>query len=209
MIFPRIRHRSNQYASHGPNPPQAPGRKQNTQHRSYPNSQIHASRAWQQFRLFSRSCRLKVFTQMLRWKQQDERTKTVVYRRFWTSLINNDVHVEPPSIAITHLILNSRGLVLDSVRTTSILTALQFAAKLLEMLVQASLTAVLLSCLRDALVGRGRSQRGVRSTSGEVYISMTKKAILGRPAASRIGTASNLATDSFRRSSGRYLSVFE
>ena len=103
-------------------------------------------------RVIIRCLRLQIFAQATRWKRPSERPKVAVYQNRRVALIYSIVHIVPMSAAITFIALNIATFYCGPVSTTT-LTALQFAAKTLEITIQASITAILLSIIRSELLG--------------------------------------------------------
>ena len=94
-----------------------------------------------------RTVKLQIIPQLLKWKQDKEPAKVVLYKDRGYVLLDILPHLVPLAGALTLIIINIRTLFIGEVSTTAI-TAFQFAAKLLELTIQASLTAILLQVIR-------------------------------------------------------------
>lgn len=98
-----------------------------------------------------RSTRFQILTQLTQWKKTREFQKTAIYRSRCAALFHIFIHLIPLAAAMSLATLNIRTTVVGSV-STNVLTAIQFAAKLLEVLIQASITAVVLAYVRNKVL---------------------------------------------------------
>ena len=94
--------------------------------------------------------------QILSWKaslsKSTEEPKVAIYKDRKAALLHACLHLVPMSAALALMILNIRSYFVGGISPTKV-TALQFSAKLLEILMQASLAAILFGLVRHELVG--------------------------------------------------------
>lgn len=98
-------------------------------------------------RLTTRNFHAQAITQSTRWRRPKEERKVAIHRDRRVAILHSLLHVCPATAALVFLIFNIKGRHIGGVSTTTI-TAMQFAAKALEISMQASLTAILLSLIR-------------------------------------------------------------
>lgn len=94
-----------------------------------------------------RSLRLQTIQQLTAWRQIGERKKTAIYDNRRTVVLHSLIHFIPlgASIALISMTLRST---LASHEASNASTALQFAAKLLDVFIQASIASVVLAFVR-------------------------------------------------------------
>lgn len=88
---------------------------------------------------------------LTRWTQTEDRPKVVLYRHRGVALVQSTIHFAPLAIVITSMVLNIRSYHWGF-PSTSVLTALQFASKFAEILIQSSLANILLHFIRQRLL---------------------------------------------------------
>lgn len=93
--------------------------------------------------------RLHALTQ---WRHQGEKPKVAMYHDRGVALIQSVVHLVPLAVVVAFMVLNIRSWYWGDPSTT-VLTALQFAAKALEIMMQTSLGTILMSIVRHQLLG--------------------------------------------------------
>lgn len=103
---------------------------------------------------YPRLSRLHVSPHVTNWKNLKEAPKVALYGDRRYAILSGLIHVVPLTTAIALIVVNARRTYIGAMSTTT-LTAIQFAAKLLETLAQASLAAVSLGLLRHQLLGPG------------------------------------------------------
>lgn len=96
-----------------------------------------------------RFLRLNIISQ---WIQSEERPKVALYHHRGIALIQSLIHFATLCIVIACMVLNIRSYYWGSPSAT-ILTTVQFATKLAEILTQASLANILLHLVRYQLLG--------------------------------------------------------
>lgn len=96
----------------------------------------------------------QLLPQTTRWKQDDEETKVATYNNPRVSLLGFLLHALPFAavLALTHHSQCPTGYVGNVSPTTT--TTIQFAAKLLEILIQSSLAAISLGLVRSHALGQ-------------------------------------------------------
>ena len=99
------------------------------------------------FNLFLRYVRFQLLPQTTRWTQDHEETKVATYNNRRVSLLGFLLHVIPFAGVVALIVLNIRPHYVGGVSSTTT-TAIQFAAKVLEILIQSSLAAILLDIIR-------------------------------------------------------------
>lgn len=106
-------------------------------------------------RILTRLFRLQVFSQIVRCLRSKEDTKVALHQNRFIALLYSTIHICPTAVVLFFVIVNIKGTFIGSISITA-LTALQFAAKVLEILIQISLTTMLLAFIRDQAVVAGR-----------------------------------------------------
>ena len=104
------------------------------------------------FNLAFRYLRFQVLPQTTRWRQDHEETKVATYNDRLVSLLGFLLHILPFAGVLALTILNVQTHYIGDVSSTTT-TAIQFAAKLLEILIQSSLAAILLDLIRSQALG--------------------------------------------------------
>ena len=104
------------------------------------------------FSLALRYVHLQLLPQTTRWKQDHEETKVATYYDRRVSLLGFLLHALPFAGVLALIILNVQPHYVGEVNSTKT-TAIQFAAKLLEILIQSSLAAMLLDFIRTQALG--------------------------------------------------------
>lgn len=89
---------------------------------------------------------------LIQWTQAEDRPKVVLYRHRGVALLQSTIHFAPLAIVVTFMVLNIRAYHWGYPSTT-VLTALQFASKFAEILMQSSLANILLHFIRQELLG--------------------------------------------------------
>ena len=95
---------------------------------------------------------IRLLRRCTKWKSSREEPKVAQYRNRKVALLHLMSHLIPIAASLTLVVLNIRTTFVGSVTTTS-LTAIQFASKLLETLIQASTAAMVLSNVRAQVLG--------------------------------------------------------
>ncbi|OAG42542.1 hypothetical protein AYO21_03127 [Fonsecaea monophora] len=98
-----------------------------------------------------RKAKLQILPQLTKWKGQKEEPKVVLYKHRGIAILGILTQAASLGGVLTLLILNVKTLFIGSLSTSAV-TAFQFAAKLLELLMQASLAVVLLDVIRWQIV---------------------------------------------------------
>ena len=99
-----------------------------------------------------RSLRIQVLRQCTKWRNLQEPPKVAQDRSRKVAILHLLSQFVPVSASLVLVVLNLRTTFIGQVEKTA-LTALQFASKLLEILIQASIAGVLLSAIRTQLLG--------------------------------------------------------
>ncbi len=102
-------------------------------------------------RLALRKVKLQILPQLTKWKAQSEEPKVVIYKNRGIAVFSVLAHAVPFAGVLTLLILNINTFFIGNLSTSAV-TAFQFAAKLLELLMQASLADILLYAIRWQIV---------------------------------------------------------
>ena len=102
-------------------------------------------------RLGLRRVKLPILPQLTKWRGQTEEAKVVIYKNRGIALLDLLIHVVPFGGVVASLVLNINTFFVGNLSTSAV-TAFQFAAKLLELLMQASLAAILLDAIRWQVV---------------------------------------------------------
>lgn len=103
------------------------------------------------FTTLLRTLRLSIIRQISPSCLKSEQPKVAIFRDRRVAALHVFLHIIPLGAAISLILLNTVTLHVGNVSSLS-LTALQFAAKSLEILMQASLTAILLALIRNRIV---------------------------------------------------------
>lgn len=99
-----------------------------------------------------RSLHLHVLPQLTKWRHTHEPKKPAIYRSRKAALLHSFVHLIPLATGTVLVGLNIHGHYIGDISITS-LTAFQFASKLLEILMQASIAAIVLAFVRLQVLG--------------------------------------------------------
>lgn len=99
------------------------------------------------FRVSTRYFHLQILPQLTQWKQTKEKPKIVMHKNRGIATLHSFLHILPAAAALVFVVFNLQGYLVGNI-STSVITAIQFAAKVLEVLIQTSLTAILLSLIR-------------------------------------------------------------
>lgn len=99
-----------------------------------------------------RSLRLQVLPQLTKWRNAQEFKKTAIYQSRRAALLHVFLHVIPLLAGTTLVILNIKKTFIGSALPGGV-TAIQFASKLLEILIQASIAAIMLAFVRVQVLG--------------------------------------------------------
>lgn len=100
----------------------------------------------------ARILRLQILPQATNLRKTEEAPKVAIYRNRKVATFHALPHIVPCVISMTLLILNIQGYFIGNVSVAT-LTAIQFAAKSLEVLIQSSLATIALSIVRHSLIG--------------------------------------------------------
>ena len=113
-----------------------------------------------------RPLNLQIFAHLGKWRNPTELRKTCIHKSYPLAALRCLVHLVPLGGAVTLLVLNwTRYFVGPGFSAT---TALQFAAKFHELLMQASIVEVILCIIQNAVVD-GYVPLGVLSASLQAY----------------------------------------
>lgn len=123
---------------------------------------------WTSLTFATRITRTNLLLQWTAWQNNRELPKVVVYRSSLAALVQTLILLIPLSAAVSLLVLNVQGAVYPDLTTISP-TGLQFAAKILEILVQASIATIFLEFMRQAVLMSGRVPLGMLWSSMEIY----------------------------------------
>ncbi|KAK5266665.1 hypothetical protein LTR99_007276 [Exophiala xenobiotica] len=102
-------------------------------------------------RLALQKVKLQILPQLTKWKAQSEEPKVVIYKNHGIAVLSILAHAVPFAGVMALLVLNINTFFIGNLSTSAV-TAFQFAAKLLELLMQASLADILLSAIRWQIV---------------------------------------------------------
>ncbi|KAK5462459.1 hypothetical protein LTS15_002171 [Exophiala xenobiotica] len=102
-------------------------------------------------RLALRKVKLQILPQLTKWKAQSEEPKVVIYKNRGIAVFSILVHAVPFAGVMALLVLNINTFFIGNLSTSAV-TAFQFAAKLPELLMQASLADILLYAIRWQIV---------------------------------------------------------
>lgn len=111
-----------------------------------------SQRARRFFQYVIRPSRLQLVAQATRLRSRTETRKTALHSGHRVAALHTLLHLPPFMTCIVLVILNCKTLYIGVVPTAG-LTALQFASKLLEILIQASITSITLAYVRQRLLG--------------------------------------------------------
>ena len=103
-------------------------------------------------KIFRKRVRLQALSQATKWRQHQEGPKVAVWGNRPIATVQALLHLPALVVGLLLILFNIRGYLFGNVSSTT-LSALQFPAKLLEMLMQLSLSAILLTLVRNAIVG--------------------------------------------------------
>lgn len=98
-----------------------------------------------------RSLKFQLLWFLTKASKLDEVKKVALYKDRGAALSHTILHLLPAAVGTTLVILNLKTTYIGDMQTNSI-TALQFAAKLLEVLIQASIAAITLSIFRQCVL---------------------------------------------------------
>lgn len=98
-----------------------------------------------------RSLRLQLILQFTRWRNVQEPRKTATYQSRGAALFHVGLHIIPLVAGTILLVLNFGKFFIRSVPSNA-LTALQFASKLLEIFIQASISTMALAYIRNEVL---------------------------------------------------------
>ena len=101
-----------------------------------------------------RHVHLQLVPQLTKWKHDSEETKVALYRNHGIAFLHAVPHLVPLLAIVVLIVLNTNGYFIGNI-STSAASAFQFAAKLLELMIQASLATILLSIVRRYVLGDG------------------------------------------------------
>lgn len=94
-----------------------------------------------------RSIRLHLLWQLTKARKTDEIKKTAIYKRRSIAVLHIFLHIIPVTASFALFVLNFNSKYVGIIPVNA-LAALQFAAKLLEILIQASIAAIVLALIR-------------------------------------------------------------
>jgi len=116
-------------------------------------NQGHPRKSWHKYgEILFRTFGLQFFNNFTPWRQDVEFPKTAIEKNRWMVLIRCLIHIPPLAGCVTLLALMFTTIVVEQ---NSAFSILQFAAKLLEILMQASIAAILLSHVRYEITQNG------------------------------------------------------
>lgn len=101
----------------------------------------------QYFSTAFRSLRLQILWQISRLRDSDEVKKTAIFKHRGAALLHIFLHAIPLAGSLTLVVLNLKPRFIGNVQVNG-LTILQFAAKILEVSIQASIAAIVLALIR-------------------------------------------------------------
>ena len=101
-----------------------------------------------------RHVHLQVVPQLTKWKNDSEEAKIAIYQSHSIAFLHAVPHLIPLLAIVVLIVLNTNGYFIGDI-STSAASAFQFAAKLLELMIQASLATILLSMVRRHVLGEG------------------------------------------------------
>jgi hypothetical protein len=94
---------------------------------------------------------LQVFKELFKWRDSMEKPKVAIYKDRRVALVRSVIHLVPMVIALIMLSLSFKGTVVPSY-TPYRSTILQFVAKFVEVLIQASLVDIYLGVIRSKVL---------------------------------------------------------
>jgi hypothetical protein len=113
--------------------------------------------SWRYLRAFFKNIGLQATNALFHWRPQEEKPKTVIEKNRRMALLRLTIHI-PPLIGCAVLFYyNLKTVILPA---SPAYTILQFVAKLLEIFMQASITAIILSQIRYEISDLGQSPFG-------------------------------------------------
>ena len=101
-----------------------------------------------------RHVQLQLVPQLTKWKSDSEEAKVAIYRSYSIAFLHAVPHLIPLLAIVVLIVLNTNGYFIGDI-SISAASAFQFAAKLLELMIQASLATILLSIVRRHVLGAG------------------------------------------------------
>jgi hypothetical protein len=102
-------------------------------------------------RFILKQFKLQILPQLSKWKQDTEPPKVARYKHRGVALLNVMPHLVPLGGVLSLVVLNTNTLFIGNVSTSAV-AAFQFAAKVLELTIQASLATILLNIVRQQIV---------------------------------------------------------
>ncbi|ERF68137.1 hypothetical protein EPUS_08203 [Endocarpon pusillum Z07020] len=99
-----------------------------------------------------RSIKLQLLWQSTKWRSPHEMKKTAIYDSRTAALLHMLPHIVPMATLVTFLVANIKTTFIGSISTDT-LAPLQFAAKMVEILTQASIATVVLGLVRNQVLG--------------------------------------------------------
>lgn len=105
-------------------------------------------------KVVSRLLHLQALSQAIRWLRPDEEPKVALHHNRYIVILHSLIHVCPLVPALYFIVLNIKGTLIGNFSSVAI-TAMQFAAKLLEILIQISLSTMLLGLIRGQVLAVG------------------------------------------------------
>lgn len=105
--------------------------------------------SWSAFR----SLRLQLLLQFTSWKNVQEPRKTAIYRSRMAALLHICLHIVPVVAGMVLVVLNINSKIISDSMSTNVFTALQFASKFLEILIQASIATMVMAYVRNEVLG--------------------------------------------------------
>lgn len=100
-----------------------------------------------------RLLRLQILPELIKPTNETESKKTALHSSHRTAILFGLLHLLPVTVCILLVTLNFKTFFIGTVSTEG-LTAFQFASKLLEVLIQASITAIVLAAVRNQVLGK-------------------------------------------------------
>lgn len=100
-----------------------------------------------------RPFRLQLIPQFTKWRRSQEPKKAAIYRSQEAALLHTLLHITPLFVGITLVVLNVKTSFIGSISSNG-LTAIQFASKLLEVLIQASIASIVLAFVRNKILSK-------------------------------------------------------
>jgi len=104
-------------------------------------------------RVFLRHLKLQVVPQLTKWNKDAEDSKVVLHKHHGFAILHAIPHLIPLTACVALIVLNFESYFVGDI-ATSAATAFQFAAKVLELTIQASLATILLSIIRREAIAK-------------------------------------------------------